>query len=188
MLISPEYAALNAEHHLREESYGFYGGNAEHITYIADVMQTKDVLDYGCGKGRLGRTMPWPIKEYDPAIPGKTATPEPADLVICRDVIEHIEPECLHAVLTDLARCVKRLGILTTGTGPSWDVLPDGRNAHLLQRPAEWWGQKLSEYFRVVWAWKTAQITGKEHCMFIGGFSVVFVVKPKVKEAHGNGQ
>ena len=41
------------------------------------------------------------IKEYDPAIPGKDSLPEPADIVVCSDVLEHIEPNYLLNVLVD---------------------------------------------------------------------------------------
>ena len=73
MLITDRYRGLNAEHHRREASYGGVGGNVENLVRIAEAFGTKDILDYGCGKGVLARHMPWPIKEYDPAIPGKVS-------------------------------------------------------------------------------------------------------------------
>lgn len=185
MLISPEYAELNAEHHEKDATYGAYGGNAENLVHVCEQLGTRDVLDYGCGKGRLAACMPWPIKEYDPAIPGKDSSAEPADIVICRDVLEHVEPEYLDEVLSDLARCVKRIGLFSTSTGPSWDVLSDGRNAHLLQRPWNWWKEKLSEYFSIVGAQEVSQVTGKGHQMFIGGTAIYVAVKPKRRGDNG---
>jgi len=186
MLISPEYVALNAEHHRIVQSYGAIGGNSANLVYLADQMRTRDILDYGCGKGNLARHMPWPIKEYDPAIPGKNAAPEPADIVICRDVLEHVEPECLNAVLADLSRCVKRIGLFSTVTGPSWDVLPDGRNAHLIQRPWEWWKEKLSAHFSVGGGQEWQQISRYGEQMFIGSTAIFVIVTPKRKEnGHG---
>lgn len=180
MLISPEYVALNATLHRTTPSYGCGGGSAANLVRVCEQLGTRDVLDYGCGKGTFGARMPWPIKEYDPAIPGKQGPAEPADIVICRDVLEHVEPECLDAVLADLARCVKTIGLLTIATGPSWDVLPDGRNAHLLQRPAAWWRPRLSEYFRVAGMDERSQITaGGSHQLFIGGTELAVAVTPK---------
>jgi 2-polyprenyl-3-methyl-5-hydroxy-6-metoxy-1,4-benzoquinol methylase len=187
MLISPEYAALNAEHHQKDGSYGAFGGNAENLIHACEQLGTRDVLDYGCGKGALAARLPWPIKEYDPAIPGKDSPPEPADIVICRDVLEHIEPEYLDAVLADLARCVKKIGLFSTATGPSWDVLSDGRNAHLIQQPWEWWKERLSPYFTILGAQEVGQITGKGHRMFIGGTAIYFAVTPKHEGGNGNG-
>ena len=188
MLISTEYAALNAEHHRNDPSYGAFGGNTENLIHAAWQLGTRDILDYGCGKGLLAKRMPWPIKEYDPAIPGKSERPEPADMVICRDVLEHVEPECLDAVLADLARCVKKIGLFSISTAPSWDVLSDGRNAHLLQRPWKWWKEHLSRYFRVEGAQEVGQITGKGHEMFIGGTSVYVAVTPKKENGHGRSE
>jgi cyclopropane fatty-acyl-phospholipid synthase-like methyltransferase len=107
------------------------------------------VLDYGCGKGYLAKEIPFPIWEYDPAIPGKDATPRAADLVACLDVLEHIEPELLDFVLDDIRRCVKQIGYFVIHTGPSSKTLADGRNAHLIQQTATWWGERLQQFFTV---------------------------------------
>ncbi len=82
---------------------------------------------------------------YDPAIEGLDDEPEPADLVVCGDVLEHIEPECLDAVLDDLKRCTVKAIFLTVATRPAKKTLSDGRNAHLIQQPAEWWLPKIMQ-------------------------------------------
>jgi hypothetical protein len=91
----------------------------------------------------------FPIWEYDPAIPEKAESPRPADLVVCTDVLEHIEPDHLKAVLKDLKRCVKRMGYFVINTGPARKTLPDGRNTHLIQQDREWWRNTLGRYFTV---------------------------------------
>ena len=187
MLITAEYAALNAEHHRLCASYGVRGGNAANLVHVAEQMGTRDVLDYGCGKGNLSRQMPWQIKEYDPAIPGKEHQAEPADIVICRDVLEHVEPECLEAVLADLARCVKRMGFFSMATGPSWDVLPDGRNAHLIQQPIEWWRERLSRHFCVAQMQEWWQLSQHRDQLFIGGRAIFVSVTPKRRGTNGSG-
>jgi hypothetical protein len=63
------------------------------------------------------------------------------------DVLEHIEPDCLDDVLDDLKRVTKGIGFFTVACGPAAKVLPDGRNAHLIQEPPEWWLPKLLERF-----------------------------------------
>jgi hypothetical protein len=105
------------------------------------------MLDYGCGKGLLAKSLDFPIWEYDPAIPGKDNPPNPADLVVCIDALEHIEPDYLSAVLFDLSRCVKKVGYFIINTKEAIKKLPDGRNTHLIVEGKEWWKEKLDKYF-----------------------------------------
>jgi hypothetical protein len=105
-------------------------------------MKTTDVLDYGCGKQTLKALLPY-VVGYDPCIPGLDDPPSPADLVVCTDVLEHIEPTCLAAVLDDLQRVTGSALFATIATGPAKKFLADGRNAHLIQKPIEWWLPKF---------------------------------------------
>jgi hypothetical protein len=153
-LISVEYQRLNEQLHRENLAYGVSGErHAPLIMKLCSVLKTKNVLDYGCGKSRLARAIPWAIAEYDPAVPGKTENPKPADLVVCTDVLEHIEPDKLLFVLDDLRRCVRMVGYLTIHTGPAQKTLADGRNAHLIQKPADWWRAKLEKFFAVGKLW-----------------------------------
>ena len=113
------------------------------------------ILDYGCGKGWRAKLTSIPMNEYDPAIPGKDTSPEPADFVICAEVLEHIEPEYLDAVLADLQRVVLRRGYFTVTCRATWTNLPDGRNAHLIIEDSDWWLKKLLEYFHIEY-WQAA--------------------------------
>lgn len=153
-LISSEYRDLNRQLHKENLHYGVGGGaHADAVKKIYKILQKAteyvSVLDYGAGKGYLAKALPFPIAEYDPAIPGKQETPRPADLVVCTDVLEHIEPECLRFVLEDLQRCVKQIGYFTIHTGPAVKTLPDGRNTHLIQKNKDWWQYKLAKHFQI---------------------------------------
>lgn len=110
---------------------------------MCEAAQTRDVLDYGCGKRTLESALGFGINNYDPALEGLDASPAPADIVCCTDVLEHIEPDCLTAVLADLRRVTKRAIFLTIATRPAKKFLADGRNAHLIQKPARWWIERL---------------------------------------------
>ena len=79
------------------------------------------------------------IREYDPAVPGKDAEPQPADLVICTDVLEHIEPDCLNDVLDHIRQVSLKYAFVNVSTRPAVKFLQDGRNAHLIIQPADWW-------------------------------------------------
>lgn len=149
-VITREYRELNRQLHEQNPWYGISGHlRADAVIGIAQQLKTKDVLDYGCGKGTLAEKMPWPIKEYDPAIPGKDTDPSPADLVICTDVLEHIEPEMLDNVLMDIGRVTRRMAYLVIHSGPSMKTLPDGRNTHLIQQDRLWWYNKLEKWFEI---------------------------------------
>ena len=151
-LISTGYADLNRRLHADNLAYGVGGGrHADLVMKLAENISKKvkfvSVLDYGCGKSYLAKALPFPIAEYDPAIPGKDQSPRPADLVCCLDVLEHIEPDHLDAVMDDLRRCAKRVALFVIHTGPSHKTLPDGRNTHLIIEGEEFWKQKVEQFF-----------------------------------------
>ena len=52
-------------------------------------------------------------------------------------------------MLGDLQRCLRKVGYFVIHTGPAQKVLADGRNAHVLQRDAQWWRTQLQQYFQV---------------------------------------
>jgi 2-polyprenyl-3-methyl-5-hydroxy-6-metoxy-1,4-benzoquinol methylase len=151
--ISAEYCDLNAKLHKENMAYGVGGGkHAPTVLKLLANPALRSVLDYGCGKGALGKALGdagIPIWEYDPAIPEKSESPRPADLVVCTDVLEHVEPDKIDYVLADLARCVKQVGYFVIHTGKSAKTLADGRNAHILQHDKAWWAEKLEKYFMV---------------------------------------
>ena len=49
----------------------------------------------------------------------------------------------------DLQRVTADVGVFTVHTGPAVKVLPDGRNAHLIQQPPAWWLPKFLERFEL---------------------------------------
>ena len=56
-----------------------------------------------------------------------------------------VEPELLDNVLDDLMMLTKGWAFLTVHTKQAAKVLSDGRNAHLIQKPASWWLPKLMQ-------------------------------------------
>ena len=159
-VVTPAYRDLLRELHERDSHFGV-GGSDENrdrvVATVKDLMElagAQTVLDYGCGKGALADDLDFPIWEYDPAIPGKDRDARPADLVICTDVLEHVEPECLPAVLQDLKRVTKKVAYFEIRLTKARRVLLDGRNAHLLQESADWWRQQLDKYLVVVRAFQ----------------------------------
>jgi 2-polyprenyl-3-methyl-5-hydroxy-6-metoxy-1,4-benzoquinol methylase len=155
MRISDRYRDANRELHATNVKYGTSGAKwSRKVAELAAAMSSPTILDYGCGKGLLKAALPaLNIVEYDPAIPGKDAEPERADLVVCTDVLEHIEPDCLDDVLGHLKELTIQQAFFNIATRPAVKSLPDGRNAHLIIEPAEWWRPRIEKYFEII-AWE----------------------------------
>jgi hypothetical protein len=162
VLISEGYRALQQELHRSNADYGSASVHfAPIVAELLNQIRPPEILDYGAGKGRLegavrgGLTFEIRVRHYDPAIPEWSDPPQPCAFVACIDVLEHVEPDCIEAVLDDLKRVVAGRGFFTVHTGPAMKVLPDGRNAHLIQQPPGWWLPKLMERFELLHYQKT---------------------------------
>lgn len=150
-LITEEYRKLNETLHASNAYFGKSGHKwAVDVIDLALSLRTQDILDYGCGKSTLAHNIPFRIKQYDPCVPKYSRTPEPAELVVCTDVLEHIEPGCLDSVLDDLKRVTKNMGFFVIANGMAKKNLPDGRNAHLIQEHASWWLPKIFQRFDIL--------------------------------------
>lgn len=144
--ISPKYLEMQKKLHADPRGYGGRGDKwAGIVLQLAIEHGATSILDYGCGQGSLARTLrtsplgPIRVDEYDPAIPGKDTPPDFADLVVCTDVLEHVEEERLDKVLAHLRMLARKALWVVVSTKGSNKVLADGRNAHILIRPARWW-------------------------------------------------
>lgn len=156
-LISDDYREQQAQLH-RNDNYGVASkAYAPLVAKAINQYGVTELLDYGAGKGRLAQTLieqrlvehKIRFQHYDPAIPAWSDTPEPTEMVACIDVLEHIEPDLLDNVLDDLQRVTKAIGLFTVSTVEAVKKLPDGRNAHLIVEPPEWWLPKFLERFEL---------------------------------------
>lgn len=147
MFITENYKALQADLHARY-NYGHGGDAAECAAIVEGLEGIKTVLDYGCGQGHLARLLKGlEVEEYDPCIEGKDEEPASADVVVCADVMEHIEPELLENVLIHIRALTKRYAVFVIATGPSNKIMADGRSAHLTVEGSGYWFQKLTGLF-----------------------------------------
>lgn len=145
--ISQEYTQLNRE--LHQASFG--GAGHKRVVDVLPILEKhslKTVLDYGCGQGLLSEGLPteYQVTNYDPAVEvfvKKPARNKKFDLVVCTDVLEHIEPNYLEAVLEELWTYTGQFCYLLIACNPSGKTLSDGRNAHLIQEQPEWWLQMI---------------------------------------------
>ena len=150
MLISEEYRKLNSDLHKADPSWG--DGKAWVHTMagkIADHIKAETILDYGAGKEALKAALGSKVISYDPAIEAISQAPEPADLLVSCAVLEHVEPDCLGAVLLDMQRCTLKNALIVVTTIPSSKILGDGRNAHLIIETPRWWLNILMAYWDI---------------------------------------
>ena len=150
MLISDDYRRQNAEIHAASATWGVTPiETIKLIKHLCEKTKIESILDYGCGKGRLGKVLSC-VQSYDPAVPEFNLPPKPADLVVCTSVLEHIEPEYLDQTLDELKFLTWKLILLVVATvEDSKHTLSDGRNAHLIQESFEWWLPKLSSRWKI---------------------------------------
>lgn len=153
-VISEAYRQQQIELH-KNPNYGVASLSfAPIVAELLKLFKFRSVSDYGAGKQNLRKALAElgfadiDYRPYDPAFP-EYGKPQPADVVCCIDVLEHIEPPLLDNVLADLHGIVDKVGFFTIHTGAAAKVLSDGRNAHLIQQPSSWWLKRLTDYFDV---------------------------------------
>jgi hypothetical protein len=153
--ISPEYLRLQTALH-ENPDYGVVGvALARPVAVLMRNTGAKSLADYGAGKqsllaglNKLG-VAGFEYYPYDPVFPEYGPARE-ADVVCCIDVLEHIEPDRIEAVIAELAAITRRHAFFSISLGPAAKVLADGRNAHLIQQPTSWWLERLIPYFEVL--------------------------------------
>jgi hypothetical protein len=124
------------------------------VSNIVNRMGITHLLDYGCGANtNLAKHLKVEHKltyqAYDPGVPRFSRDPLPAQMLASIDVLEHIEPDCLDTVLNHMASLAEGVVFLSVDCGPAMKTLSDGRNAHLIQQPMEWWLPKLMERWKL---------------------------------------
>lgn len=148
---------LQQQRLLHSAPRGFGGSGHRWAGVVAGLIEQYHVdswLDYGCGQGTLHTAVQqqYPevygllstVREFDPAVSGKDKLPaERYGLVTCTDVLEHVEEKFLDQVLKHIFALTEKLVFFNIALHPANKILPDGRNAHLIQRPAEWWVARI---------------------------------------------
>jgi hypothetical protein len=128
----------------------------------------QNLLDYGAGKGSLyglrnvllpGERTPiesvqdyWDVdyvELYDPGYAPYSKLPGGRyDGVVCTDVMEHCPEEDLPWILGEIFSYANRFVFLTIARYPALKHLPNGENAHITIKPAEWWSALIGEAAR----------------------------------------
>ena len=124
------------------------------VSQIIDKVEIDSLLDYGCGHNlslfkKLNPERKFTYQAYDIGVPEYSDPPVPSQMVACCDVLEHIEPEYLDNVLDHIEELTEVVAFLSVCTVPANKTLDDGRNAHLIQQPMEWWLPKIWDRFKI---------------------------------------
>lgn len=165
------------------------GKNAYRI--VEDILKTiefESLLDFGCGQGALLDEIKknYPNKKlygYDPGYEKFKIFPENKfDLVISTDALEHIEPEHLDQTLIELDKRIGNYAFLRIACYPAVKKLPDGRNAHLIVKPPEWWRAKIISTLSVnIESEKILKVDKTDRWSWVIGFNYDVVIKRKQK-------
>ena len=151
---SPKYLEQLVYIHGNAKKKTGFGGKVKDLgkfNFFIEQWKPNTVLDYGCGKGVITSTLQeqYPnikFEGYDPAVQMFNAMPtKKYDCVFSNDVLEHIEPEYIDSVLSHILSLSNNYIWLRIDTTPARKILPDGRNAHLIQESPEWWTNKISK-------------------------------------------
>ena len=160
-VISEEQRRLNQALHQQNQNFGNRAdgaGVAANLPMAVKRMHElgicESILDYGTGKGKLVERLKSELPEtisvagYDPAMPEYCKKPDKkVDILVCLDVLEHIEMQSIDAVLNDIKNLTDKFCYLVIDLQPAVKKLSDGRNAHILLAPADWWVNKLNQLF-----------------------------------------
>ena len=87
------------------------------------------------------------LQGYDPCVKKFAETPRPADIYLCTDVLEHVEPEKTESVLNHINTLSTGVCYLIIDLLPAAKTLADGRNAHINLQTTGWWLSTLSSKF-----------------------------------------
>lgn len=146
--ISPEHAKQYQQYHLATPYVRLPSRWLERVEALAKKLDAQSILDYGSGPSRgISSYLPnVEVRDYDPGVIGLDHEPEPADLVACIHTLEHVEPECLAAVVADLHILARKALFVVVSCQPSTKVLPDGTAWHTFVRDARWWKAYLVDF------------------------------------------
>ncbi len=118
--------------------------------WCEEISSINRILDYGCGNSKLVDKI-FPNKDlvrerWDPAITKYLNRPTPwkFDLVFCTDVMEHIPEENVLPTLIDI-RAATENALIIPHLGRAGQLLSNGENSHVTQKPVEWWMEKIVE-------------------------------------------
>ena len=180
-----EQATLNRALHESDETFGSRpdaGGLTSNLVPAISLMHKlgmcRSILDYGTGKGRLVKHLRSKLPNnilvngFDPAVDRWLQKPSHSfDILTCLDVLEHVEPESIDAVFSDIKALTNNFCFLIIDLQPAIKRLSDGRNAHVLLAPCDWWISRVSQHFTSVAAFPLLHTIGSPQKLVVAASS-----------------
>lgn len=166
-MITEQYKAQLTELHSKQK-WGAQGWKSlpDVLRLILQYRLKKPtILDYGAGEQTLANTAVWALPQarvtsYDPGIPAisKPPTATKFDIVVCTDVLEHVEPQFVEQTLAALRLLTGHAAHLCIACTPAKTILPDGRNAHLTVESPEWWLDRIRPLWNEIEIYKSSKL------------------------------
>ena len=156
---SDQQVALNRQLHHADPEFGVNVTGLTSriplaISRLSQHAPISTVLDYGTGKGflvdHLRSELPSSITVdgYDPSVDKWSTKPDSKyDILTCIDVLEHIDIDKIDNVLKDINNLTRLFCYVSIDLQPAVKTLEDGRNAHVMLAPSEWWITRFSQLF-----------------------------------------
>ena len=115
------------------------------------------ILDHGTGQGGLIETLNQHkalkivAKGYDPCVPEFSDLPASKfNIVTSIDVLEHLGIDYIGSTLNEIVNLTENFFFFCIDLIPASKKLKDGRNAHTLIAPPDWWLQQIKNKFKIV--------------------------------------
>ena len=132
------------------------------------VQQINHILDHGCGKGGLVATLNednlilGEVHGYDPAVERFANKPRSKyDLITSIDVLEHIGRDNIESTIEGIKKINSGFFFFCIDLLPASKTTSDGRNAHFLIAPSDWWTQQIKCHFKIVTAIEVGEMPDK---------------------------
>tara|TARA_Y100001933_G_scaffold254274_1_gene295659 strand:+ start:876 stop:1556 length:681 start_codon:yes stop_codon:yes gene_type:complete len=126
------------------------------VNSACKIESISSLLDHGCGKGGLIDLLKQELPDlqdtygYDPGVnkfkhkPGKKF-----DIVTSIDVLEHVGRDQIASTLKEIKLLTSKFFFFCIDLLPASKSI-DGRNAHFLIAPSDWWVQQIKVEFSVM--------------------------------------
>ena len=127
------------------------------IKAAQNICPIQSLLDHGTGQGGLIRALTQEknlqitAQGYDPGVPTFSKKPtSKSDIVTSIDVLEHIGKPFIHSTLQEISTLTEKFFFFCIDLLPASKKTADGRNAHFLIAPTEWWINQIKNEFKII--------------------------------------
>ncbi|CAB5221029.1 hypothetical protein UFOVP247_72 [uncultured Caudovirales phage] len=125
----------------------------ERIKKLIEITESRDILDYGCGKGhqydQLSYGTYWKanVDCYDPAVPSFETLPDKwYDGVICVDVLDLVPEEEIDQVLNNIFSRALKFAYIAIHDLPKNRTFADGQDISVTRKSQAWWDEKIIQH------------------------------------------